>query len=106
MKKLAIFVSALALAQSVAPLAFAQSYSCNGNLNASERATCYNSNLAQRDERMAETYQQRLSEQNAQGQRQLQREQQQWLSERNSCGGNVACNEDAYRRRQGELNRN
>ncbi|MGI3184391.1 lysozyme inhibitor LprI family protein [Nioella aestuarii] len=73
-----------------APAALAQSWCSNGPLNATEQAICSTPDLGWRDQELEQAY---AAVRQMPG---VQTDQQAWLSDRNSCGGNVNCIRAAY----------
>jgi len=87
-----------------APQAHAASFDCDGKaLQADEKAICDNRALNDADVKMVTTFD-LLSGLFAMGNRgTLQDEQKAWLTERQSCGADVACLRDAYETRLKQL---
>ena len=87
-----------------APGASAASFNCRYAKLPVEVAVCQSRILGRLDERMARKYY-RLKERAPYGAwREITREQKRWIRERNSCGYNEGCIEDAYYRRIDRLN--
>jgi uncharacterized protein len=75
----------------------AQSFSCRGDLASDERAICDDSELAQLDVELQNTYDRAMRKAPPNGQRQIRDQQRNWLNQRRGCGSNRGCLRDIYR---------
>jgi uncharacterized protein len=81
----------------LAPTAQAQSFSCRGELTPDEAAICDDSELAQLDVQLQNTYDRAMRKAPPHGQGQIRDAQREWLRQRRACGANRACLRDIYR---------
>lgn len=98
----AIALSAILLAMP----AHAASFNCSRAATPTEFAICGDPTLSDLDTKMATLFSVRMEIPMLMGARgAAQDEQRAWVTNRDSCGGNVSCLTQSYRGRIGELNR-
>ncbi|HUE18127.1 MAG TPA: lysozyme inhibitor LprI family protein [Stellaceae bacterium] len=97
-------LAALLMGRSVSPAAAASpSFACSGSLSPTEAVICANDNLAALDRSLAAIYDNKLGSLPTSQREELASTEKTWLAERNSCGANTSCINNAYLVRIGQL---
>jgi uncharacterized protein len=97
-------LAALLIGQSVPPAAAASpSFACTGSLLPTEAAICANDSLAALDRSLTAIYDSKLGTLPTSQREELASAEKAWLAERNSCGANTSCINNAYLVRIGQL---
>ena len=91
------------LFQTSIPALASPSFDCAKASNPTERAICGSSNLSRLDVDLSRSYRAYRNTLSSSQRETLLSQQRAWLRQRNSCGGNNACIEQAYLSRIGEL---
>src|SRR5579871_4158089 len=107
----AVALAALVIMGSLAPAGAASpSFSCGGNLSATEKAICADDGLAALDVALTAAYQKALAALEPESANALDETrvgltvtQKAWIAHRNACGANKGCIAKAYKVRTGEL---
>jgi CHAT domain-containing protein/uncharacterized protein len=98
-----VSMAAPALAQRAVGVEAKPSFDCRKAQSETERAICASPNLSRIDAELGKLYWARMAELKGTGAEEEKRRQRDWGVARNTCGANVACVEESYRRRIPEL---
>jgi len=78
---------------------YSPSFDCCKATTASEKAICSDSDLAELDKKLAETYSEIISNANSDTKENIQQAQKGWLKERNNCSSDIQCLKKSYNSR-------